>query len=114
MRSVEVTRYYSIGKDYGLEEALKRLDQLQERHPDREYQLWYNTRAFYKRVTVVQVRRVTVQVPEEGRDYTLLPEPVQKPGQSYGDWTRELKDWRDDCARRKGPDPFDQISGSLN
>jgi hypothetical protein len=105
VKQVTITRYYSHGKELTLEAALNKIKDLQERHPDREYTLFNNARAVYRRVQVVQVKRVTLDVLEEGIDYHLLPRPVPRTGQTYGDHVREMAEWREDCEKRKGPDP---------
>jgi hypothetical protein len=52
---------------------------------------------------------------EEDIDYTLLPKPDRNQFQTYGDWTRACSEWREDCERRRGPDPaLTALKGGLN
>jgi hypothetical protein len=99
MRAIHATKYYSLGKYSDPLAAQKRVDELKEAHPDREYDLLINMRGNYERYIVAQVAQVNVNWPED-EDMDLPPEP-QRPGGHFSSHAQAWEDYRHDIAKRE-------------
>jgi hypothetical protein len=95
VKTIEVIKYYGLGKDYDLSSAQEALEARQKKHPERNYALMRNMRGYYDRYQVVQLETVSVDWPEPA-DVGLPERPTHSPapGQpSYGDFHYERKKW---------------------
>jgi hypothetical protein len=106
MIRIEALRYYTVKKHWKPLEAQRIVDEYREKHPDREYVLLVNTRA-WESYLVAQVERVTVEVPEpEDLMMPARPDPVGIGAHQADLWDRELK-------RRRG-DFETKLTGKMN
>ena len=71
-------KYYSRRRFHDPVAAQKHADKLQERHPDREYAVLVNTRAF-KSFSVAEVQTLSLRLATED-DLGLPPRPSPPPG----------------------------------
>jgi hypothetical protein len=91
VNTVKVTKYYSNTSRSSLAQAAKILQQLQEKHPDRQYRIQCNMRKGYRSLSVVQYEEVTLEMP-----VIDLPEPKieEFPG-DYGGYSAARRDYRE-------------------
>lgn len=115
MKPLEVTRYYSVGREQLPETAIAKLEKLREKYPDREYIVLSNTRAssWNRALQIAQVKRVTLEVLEQGVDYHLPPEPDFRDFPVYSVYTMARDAWRAERSRKRG-DPEAALKGGLN
>lgn len=113
MKQLDVVRYYTHGKEATVEAAIRKIESLSERFPDREYVVLANARAFYNRFTVAQVRRVTIDVLEEGKDYHMPPQPRRQDYADYEQFREDYNAWTVLQKQKRG-NPEDKIKGPLN
>ena len=113
MKQLDVMRYYTHGKESSVEAAIRKIEELREKHPTREYVVLANARAFYNHFTVAQVRHVKIDVLEEGKDYHMPPQPRRQDYANYEDFRKDYDGWTSLRAQKRGH-PEDAIKGSLN
>lgn len=99
MIEVKALKYYTIARYREVEGAHNRLTKLQEQHPDNEYAILVNMRAYQKQYIVSRVEEVEVEFPLIGDLY--LPALPPKPAGNR--WEAQWRQaWRDyDYEQRK-------------
>lgn len=102
MKPVEVIRYYSQASMGSFPDAVENLEECQARHPDREYTILQNTRGFYPKFQVVQVKRERFDVLEEGTDFKFPPKPERRDYPAVTDhYYEDLVEWKKELELKR-------------
>ncbi len=95
MTTVTVLKYYSVTSGRDVVELQKKLNELKEKHPDREYMILANMRAGGMKFTAAQVKTITQEWPDPEKDLGIGPLPERPLGpEPWNTFSQNRPDWQ--------------------